>query len=103
MAEALTQHQGIGRQNTVDHSAEIDVDHLVPGLDGMITKFATNADACVVEHEVETSELIGSALVQPLYDLEVRHVAGARCGGLSRCTRDCGGYLLRLGRLQVGD
>ena len=62
--------------NTVDHSAEIDVDDPVPRLNGMIAKFASGGDACVVEDEIETSVLLGYPLNQTPYALEVHNVEG---------------------------
>ena len=88
MAEALAEHQGIGRLNTVDHSAEIDVDDLIPSLDGVIAKLATGGDARVVEDEVEPFVLPGYPLNQTPHALKVRNVEGARRGRPSGSTRD---------------
>ncbi len=80
MSEALTGHHGIGRLNAVDDAAQIGVDYLVLGLDGVIAQLAGDYDAGIVENEIETSVLLGDALYQASYALEVRHVEGASGG-----------------------
>src|SRR5262245_65909522 len=81
MAEALTEHDGIGRLNAVDDSAEIDVDDSVPRLDRVIAQLAPSGDSRIVEDVVEASVLLRYALDQAPEAIKVRNSHGEARGG----------------------
>ena len=57
VSAALLHHQRIGGDNTIDHSAEVDVDHPIPVRHRELLGRAAHSDASVVDHDVEPPEL----------------------------------------------
>lgn len=58
MPESLGDHEGIGRLDPVDDSAQMDVEHVVPVLDAIQIRGAERGDARIVEQVVEPSRAL---------------------------------------------